>query len=155
MAGAVSAGAYTAGVIDFLIEALDAWEGREALTGLLENQLPEHDVPSVCPGAARRRDYPAILAENIDRKWVPSAKHADDAARNLSPGWARKSTFAGSGTKDRDGNDLRRPAHHRLEDIARAALSFDRGQPCARAYVANQLRAFHVTNLKACLSGTT
>ena len=30
MAGAVSAGAYTAGVIDFLIEALDAWEQAKA-----------------------------------------------------------------------------------------------------------------------------
>jgi hypothetical protein len=29
LAGAVSAGAYTAGVIDFLIEALDAWEGAQ------------------------------------------------------------------------------------------------------------------------------
>jgi hypothetical protein len=28
MAGAVSAGAYTAGVMDFLIEALDTWEQK-------------------------------------------------------------------------------------------------------------------------------
>jgi predicted patatin/cPLA2 family phospholipase len=29
MAGAISAGSYTAGVIDFLIHALDAWEGEK------------------------------------------------------------------------------------------------------------------------------
>ena len=31
MAGAISAGAYTAGVVDFLIEALDAWEEARRL----------------------------------------------------------------------------------------------------------------------------
>ena len=30
MAGAVSAGAYTAGVLDFIIEALDSWEKKKA-----------------------------------------------------------------------------------------------------------------------------
>ena len=30
MAGAISAGTYTAGVIDFLIEALDEWESAKA-----------------------------------------------------------------------------------------------------------------------------
>ena len=30
MAGAISAGAYTAGVMDFLIQALDAWEKIKA-----------------------------------------------------------------------------------------------------------------------------
>ena len=30
MAGAISAGAYTGGVIDFLIEALDSWEAAQA-----------------------------------------------------------------------------------------------------------------------------
>lgn len=33
MAGAISAGAYTAGVVDFLIEALDAWEEARRLDG--------------------------------------------------------------------------------------------------------------------------
>jgi hypothetical protein len=30
LAGAISAGAYSAGVVDFLIEALDAWEDAKA-----------------------------------------------------------------------------------------------------------------------------
>src|SRR5579863_1629699 len=41
MAGAISAGAYTAGVVDFLIEALDRWyEGKQGTDPL----CPRHDV---------------------------------------------------------------------------------------------------------------
>ncbi len=40
MAGAISAGAYTAGVIDFLIEALDEWYKAKARGEV----VPEHDV---------------------------------------------------------------------------------------------------------------
>ncbi len=39
MAGAISAGAYTAGVVDFLIEALDAWEAVRGQPG-----VPDHRV---------------------------------------------------------------------------------------------------------------
>lgn len=41
MAGACSAGAYTAGVIDFLLEALDAWEEAK-VTG--DPRIPDHRV---------------------------------------------------------------------------------------------------------------
>lgn len=41
MAGACSAGAYTAGVIDFLLQALDAWEEAKA-TG--DPRIPQHRV---------------------------------------------------------------------------------------------------------------
>jgi len=40
MAGAISAGAYTAGVLDFLTEALDAWYAAKARGEV----VPEHDV---------------------------------------------------------------------------------------------------------------
>ena len=40
LAGAVSAGAYTAGVMDFLFEALDAWYTRRRT----DNDLPNHNV---------------------------------------------------------------------------------------------------------------
>jgi predicted acylesterase/phospholipase RssA len=42
MAGAVSAGAYTAGVLDFLVEALDAW--YEARGGGGRTGVQTHDV---------------------------------------------------------------------------------------------------------------
>jgi predicted acylesterase/phospholipase RssA len=42
MSGAISAGAYTAGVLDFLIEALDAWE--DARNGPDADTVPGHRV---------------------------------------------------------------------------------------------------------------
>jgi len=52
MAGAISAGAYTAGVLDFLMEALEQWQlakdsFRQQLAGQLptvQNVVPLHDV---------------------------------------------------------------------------------------------------------------
>lgn len=41
MSGAISAGAYSAGVFDFLIQALDAWEKAKAEGA---PDLPEYDV---------------------------------------------------------------------------------------------------------------
>ena len=41
MAGAVSAGAYTAGVLDFLFQALDEWYEAKART---PEKVPSHDV---------------------------------------------------------------------------------------------------------------
>lgn len=42
MSGAISAGAYTAGVFDFLIQALDAWEA--ARNGADRDKIPNHNV---------------------------------------------------------------------------------------------------------------
>ncbi|WP_018954791.1 patatin-like phospholipase family protein [Thioalkalivibrio sulfidiphilus] len=41
MAGAVSAGAYTAGVLDYLFEALEAWENAKAAT---PDEVPSHRI---------------------------------------------------------------------------------------------------------------
>lgn len=42
MSGAISAGAYTAGVFDFLIQALDEWE--KARKGPDKDKIPNHRV---------------------------------------------------------------------------------------------------------------
>jgi len=56
MSGAVSAGAYTAGVFDFLIQALDEWE--KARKGPDAGKIPNHRVGlKVMSGGLRRRDY--------------------------------------------------------------------------------------------------
>lgn len=46
MSGAISAGAYTAGVFDFLIQALDEWEKarKGELAGVNPNEIPNHKV---------------------------------------------------------------------------------------------------------------
>lgn len=59
MAGAVSAGAYTAGVMDYLIEALDAWEERK------RNNVPgtpSHKVEIPVMGGASAGGMTALMA---------------------------------------------------------------------------------------------
>ncbi|MBV9289654.1 MAG: hypothetical protein JO288_17880 [Hyphomicrobiales bacterium] len=61
MSGAISAGAYTAGVIDFLVEALDAWE--EARDGSDGDTVPNHRVGiKVMSGASAGAITAAIAA---------------------------------------------------------------------------------------------
>jgi hypothetical protein len=61
MSGAISAGAYTAGVIDFLIEALDAWE--DARNGPDADTVPSHRAGiKVMSGASAGAITAAIAA---------------------------------------------------------------------------------------------
>ena len=66
MAGAVSAGAYTAGVVDFLLEALEAWYQQRALA---PDSVPSHGVNlRVMSGASAGAMTAAIVAANaLDR----------------------------------------------------------------------------------------
>lgn len=57
MAGAVSAGAYTAGAMDYLIEALDDWESRRGQSG-----VPSHDVIIKAIGGASAGGMTGIIA---------------------------------------------------------------------------------------------
>jgi len=57
MAGAVSAGAYTAGVMDYLIEALEEWEKRRG-----EANVPSHKVSIPVMGGASAGGMTALLA---------------------------------------------------------------------------------------------
>ncbi|HWY23556.1 MAG TPA: hypothetical protein VNX47_01470 [Nevskia sp.] len=59
MAGAVSAGAYTAGVLDFLFEALDAWYDAKARG----EPVPRHDIAlDVASGASAGAMCAAVLS---------------------------------------------------------------------------------------------
>jgi len=69
MAGAVSAGAYTAGVIDFLIEALDTWEAAKAAG---KPNVPGHSVRiPVISGTSAGGMTTAILAAHAHRAFPP------------------------------------------------------------------------------------
>jgi len=57
MAGAVSAGAYTAGVMDYLLEALEEWEKRRG-----QRDIPSHRVVIPILGGASAGGMTAILA---------------------------------------------------------------------------------------------
>jgi len=84
MAGAVSAGAYTAGVLDFLIEALDAWYDARARG---EN-VPRHDISlDVASGASAGAMCATLLAialpyrfphARLNARREPNAEAADN-----------------------------------------------------------------------------
>ncbi|MBB4267434.1 patatin-like phospholipase family protein [Roseospira visakhapatnamensis] len=83
MAGAVSAGAYTAGVIDFIVEALDTWD-RERAAG--NPRAPTHQVRvPVMSGTSAGGMTTAILAAVAHRDF-PHVRMADsDAAATGNP----------------------------------------------------------------------
>ena len=76
MAGAVSAGAYTAGVIDFLIQALDEWEkakeqARKDLAEGKTTDCPMHEVRiKVMAGASANSWACAKLEAVLAMLWV-------------------------------------------------------------------------------------
>ncbi|MEQ9138629.1 MAG: patatin-like phospholipase family protein [Thalassobaculum sp.] len=68
MAGAISAGAYTAGALDFLIEALDAWDEAKARG---DAEAPPHDVRlKVIAGASAGGICAAIAAVALGRDFA-------------------------------------------------------------------------------------
>jgi len=69
MAGAISAGAYTAGVVDFLLEALEAWE-KEKRAGL--KAVLKHEVRiKVLTGASAGGMTAAVLAAALGSSFEP------------------------------------------------------------------------------------
>ena len=62
MAGAVSAGAYTAGVIDYLLEALADWEKQKASGA---NNIPQHQVVIPIIGGASAGGMTAMLTATV------------------------------------------------------------------------------------------
>lgn len=70
MAGAVSAGAYTAGVIDYLLEALSEWENRKK--DINDTSVPRHQVTIPVIGGASAGGMTALLtASTINNKITP------------------------------------------------------------------------------------
>jgi predicted acylesterase/phospholipase RssA len=70
MAGAVSAGAYTAGVVDFLFEALEAWEQEKVKN---PGDTPPHKVSiEVITGASAGSITAAVLTSSLRDKDYPN-----------------------------------------------------------------------------------
>ena len=81
LGGTVSAGAYTAGVIDFLIEALDAWQ----------NQTSTHNAPTwkvklkVASGTSGGGVTAALLARALSYQYPPIRKDSSPKDQALNP----------------------------------------------------------------------
>lgn len=89
MAGAVSAGAYTAGVIDFLLNALDDWE--QAKTNA-PDKTPDHNIClRVMTGASAGGMTTAIATvEMLYRAMDPQASRAPDYESRLKKAWVKQ-----------------------------------------------------------------
>ncbi len=151
MAGAVSAGAYTAGVLDFLVEALDEWyeakESQRAAHGddIQSWTIPAHDVRlDVMSGASAGGMCAAIgavaLQEDFDHVhqtgWpLPSNR--------LYQSWVQTIDILPLlGTEDLP--DKRGPVHSLLDStpiakIAARALTAQDGRAKKREWIADQL----------------
>lgn len=152
-AGAISAGAYTAGVVDFLVQALDAWyaaKGRDALA-------PPHEVKlSVFAGASAGGITAALAAAYLgsDQPPVTTAQQGDaNAGRNkLFDCWVDRIDIASL----LDSRDLAHPHSEVLSlldstvlgEIADAGLDVT-PRPERRPYVAEKFElCLTVTNLR-------
>jgi len=100
MAGAISAGAYTAGVLDFLLEALDQWE--RAKSGALppdeRGAAPRHRVLlSAVTAASAGSVCAGVLAASLGRSNIPmsGARAPAVGANKLYDSWVRAARIEG------------------------------------------------------------
>jgi hypothetical protein len=163
MAGAVSAGAYTAGVLDFLIESLDAWyaerERQKKLYGpdISKWEIPAHDVSlEVLSGASAGGMCAAISAVALKEEFdhVSTTGMADAAPVNrLYDCWVRRIDFGPLlGRMDLE----RQPQVVRsildctpIDEIADIAIAPNAARTKARAWISPSLTLIlTVTNLR-------
>ncbi len=153
MAGAVSAGAYTAGVVDFLIEALDAWYRRKA-DGTPD--APPHDlVIKVITGASAGAITGAIAAASLGYQFPPVRKATEqqDVGNPLFDSWVNRidiqDLLETRDLTDRKSAPISLLDSTKLQLIADRAVSFASGRTTKRQYLADPLHLiFTVTNLR-------
>lgn len=149
--GAVSGGAYLAGVVDFVVQALDAFDAARA-----SKQAPDHEVvlDSVA-GASSGALTSAVLALALRSRFPhvePQTSEAVAVANPLYDSWVNMTDLDNL----LDTRDARRDPLQslldpsRVEDAAQKALSYGPQVPTlVRSWVAAPLRvSFTVTNLK-------
>src|SRR5262249_39648189 len=151
MAGAISAGAYTGGVVDFLIQALDEWEKAKA-----DPSAPQHRVEiPVMSGASAGAITSAIAAVAFNSETTPVVdvdRPPPEEANRLYDAWVRQIDLSKL-LRTEDISDGRSAVVSLLDStvlntIARSALNAQKRLD-ARAYVADPLAVFlTVSNLR-------
>jgi len=161
MAGAVSAGAYTAGVLDFLMEALEEWQSakgalREYLknpgTGAPPPAVPLHDITiEVFSGASAGGMCAAIASVMVQSNFrhVTDAK-AEQTNNRFYEAWVNQIDIS----KLLTANDLRNGGplislldSSIIDEIAEGALK--PGVPVTREYISKSLTLFlTLTNVR-------
>jgi hypothetical protein len=160
MPGAVSAGAYTAGVLDFLIDALDSLYAERELqkakygTDYAKWEIPPHEVRIVAmAGASAGGICSAIAAACFCEDFTPvRGLNPTSAPNRLYKAWVEDidaQYLLGS----RDLQDKSAPVvsildSTQIDDIAKTAIPVTRPRPAKRPYVADPLKlVLTVTNL--------
>jgi hypothetical protein len=152
MAGAISAGAYTGGVVDFLIQALDEWEKAKADPNAV---VPRHRVEiPVMSGASAGAITSAIAAVAFNSETTPVAdveKPPPENANRLYDAWVRQidlSKLLRSDDIAGGGPVVSLLDSTVLDSIARSALDAPK-RSVPRTYVADPLAVFlTVSNLR-------
>ncbi|MGA2814166.1 MAG: patatin-like phospholipase family protein [Candidatus Acidiferrum sp.] len=162
MAGAVSAGAYTAGVLDFLIEALEEWQKAKVAFEMhlanfpshetFDNPVPLHDISiEVFSGASAGGMCAAIAACMVQGSFTHITDPNTTGTNNtFYESWVNKIDISGLLTA----NDLKNDATLTslldstiIDTIAESALT--PGIPCPRPYISNSLTLFlTLTNVR-------
>jgi hypothetical protein len=143
LAGAVSAGAYTAGVLDFLFEALDAWQAAKLAGG----QVPRHDVKlRVVSGASAGGMNGAIIAAALSKRFKPAApgRNPDFRTSPFYAAWVEGLSIAGLlATDDLDAGRFESLFNTRaLDELAAGVVAFageGTVDPRIRAWAADPL----------------
>lgn len=150
MAGAISAGAYTAGVLDFLTEALDAWYAAKARGEI----VPEHDVViEVFSGASAGGMCAAISAVllQMDFEHIQDVEKSGTTNR-LFESWVNKIDIQQLlKTEDlaKAGSVVSLLDSTTIDEIAKYALAPGDPPNVARPYVSPRLTLFlSLTNLR-------
>lgn len=152
MAGAVSAGAYTAGVCDFLIQALDAWESakRDPVAKVPRHNIRIRALSGASAGAMTSAIAAVALGSEIDSVTNPDNPPAPMRNR-LYDAWVRQVDISGLlGTSDIEatGQVVSLLDATPLETIAADALIAPR-RGTRRPYVADPLAVMlTVANLR-------
>lgn len=150
LAGAVAAGSYTAGVLDFLIEALDAWHADE--------NAPHEVVLQAASGASAGSVCAAILAGMLRYRFphvrLPDSRLPDKKIGENNPlydAWVNRfgiHDLLACDDLDRDEEVMSLLDATRLDGVFRAALT-QGGERVLRRYIADPFRLrFTLTNLR-------
>ncbi|HEY0820424.1 MAG TPA: patatin-like phospholipase family protein [Rhizobacter sp.] len=149
--GAVSGGAYLAGAVDFIVQALDAFDAARA-----SQQAPDHEVVlASVAGASSGALTSAVLALALRSRFPhvePDTSDAVALANPLYDSWVNMTDLDNLlDTRDASREPLQSLLDpSRVEDAARKALRYGGQVPAlVRRWVAAPLRvSFTVTNLK-------
>jgi hypothetical protein len=153
LGGTVSAGAYTAGAVDFLIDALDCWTG---LRDKGDAAAPRHKaLLKVITGSSGGGVNAAIAARALAYDFphvVRSTAHPErDTGNPFYETWIKRLTLSGFlGTSDIDrGTLVSLLDGNPIDDGASYLTEFTSGDPIQRSYLGDPLRVIlTLTNLR-------